>query len=396
MFLPYGRQTIEDDDIAAVAAALRGDFLTTGPLVDAFEKALCDATGARHAVVCNSGTAALHLAGLALGLGPGDAVIVPSVTFLATANAVRYTGAEIVFSDVDPETGLMGADHLRAALARCDGLGVKPRAVFPVHLTGRCVDLPALRPVADAHDMRIVTDACHALGSVCAGHPAGDCALEDMAAFSFHPVKAVAMGEGGAVTTNDAAWVDAMRRFRSHGMARREDIGPWAYDMPEPGYNYRAPDILCALGLSQMKKLDRFVARRRELAARYDRGLAGLAPVLRTPPPLAGCESAWHLYAIALDFAALGMDRAAVMSDLRARGIGTQVHYIPVHRQPYYAARYPGTVLPGADHYYEATLSLPLYPALTDGEADYVIETLKQLAEGKAHDSRRTENRNIR
>lgn len=375
--LPYGRQLIEEDDIEAVAAVLRGDFLTTGPKIDEFEKALCGVTGAAQAVVCNSGTAALHLAGMALGLGEGDAVIVPSLTFLATANAVRHCGAEVVFADVDPNTGLMRPEHLEAALKRCGGL--KPRAVYPVHLTGQCVDMPGIKTVADKHGLKIVTDACHALGV------AGDCALEDMCCFSFHPVKAVAMGEGGAVTTNDKAYADKMRVARSHGMVKNEAAGPWAYDMYEPGYNYRATDMQCALGLSQLKKLDRFLARRRMFAARYDELLGEIAPVRVR-------DHAWHLYSVRIDFGAVGTDRSTVMNSLRERGIGTQVHYIPVHTQPYYRQRYGALELPGTQRYYERTLSLPLFPGMKDDDIDFVANQLNLILKGAGHDIRRAKN----
>lgn len=379
--LPYGRQLIEEDDIDAVAEALRGDFLTTGPKIEEFEKSLCGVTGAKYAVVCNSGTAALHLAGIALGLKEGDAVIVPSLTFLATANAVRHCGAEVVFADVDPDTGLMGPEHLEDALKRCGAL--KPCAVYPVHLTGQRADMQAIKRTADKKDLKIITDACHALGV------AGDCAHENMCCFSFHPVKAVAMGEGGAVTANDKEYADKMRIMRSHGMVKNETVGPWVYEMSAPGYNYRATDVQCALGLSQLKKLDRFLARRRALAVRYDGLLGDIAPVRVR-------DHAWHLYSVRVDFDGLGTGRAAVMRALCERGIGSQVHYIPVHKQPYYRARYGEIELPGAQRYYERTLSLPLFPGMKDEDVDFVAETLKEILEGENHVARRTENRIVR
>ncbi len=388
--LPYGRQQIEEDDIEAVAEVLRGDFLTTGPAVETFEKALCAATGAKHAIACSNGTAALLLAGMALGLKEDDAVIVPSLTFLATANAVRYCNAEVVFADVDPETGLMSADHLEDALKRYNGL--RPRAVYPVHLTGQCVDLPAIKKVADRHGLKIVTDSAHALGASCHGEKAGNCTLEDMSCFSFHPVKAITMGEGGAVTTNDPACAAAMRTFRSHGMVKDETNGPWFYEMQEPGYNYRATDMQCALGTSQLKKLDRFMARRRTLAARYNAQL----PATITPVRNSYSIHAWHLYAARIDFAGVGTTRTAIMNALREHGIGTQVHYIPVHTQPYYRKRYGALSLPGAEHYYENTLSLPLFPGMKDEDADFVAHTLNDILKGTDHAAHRTENRKVR
>ncbi|MGE0734855.1 MAG: UDP-4-amino-4,6-dideoxy-N-acetyl-beta-L-altrosamine transaminase [Alphaproteobacteria bacterium] len=388
-FLPYGRQTIEDDDIAAVAAVLRGDWLTTGPAVEAFERALAQRTGARHAVVCNSGTAALHLAMAALDIGPGDAVIVPAITFLASANAARYVGAEVVFADVDAATGLLRAEDVAAALKRVGAL--RPRAVLPVHLGGHIADLPAI--AAAAPGLAVIEDACHALGGAyargAAEVPVGACADSVAACFSFHPVKLIAMGEGGAVTTNDAALANRLARLRSHGMERDAgrwgdaELGftdgaanPWYYEMPELGWNYRASDINCALGLSQLSKLDRFLQRRRQLAAAYDRHLEPLAPIVRPVPRPAGQQGGWHLYGVAIDFARAGVSRAELMRRLRATGIGTQVHYIPVHRQPYYRRRYGALALPDADAYYARCLSLPLYPAMTDADAARVAAAL--------------------
>jgi UDP-4-amino-4,6-dideoxy-N-acetyl-beta-L-altrosamine transaminase len=378
--LPYGRQCIEEDDIAAVAEVLRGDFLTTGPKVDEFEKSLCAATGAQHAIACSNGTTALHLAALALGLGEGDAVIVPSMTFLATANAVRYTGADVVFSDVDPNTGLMGSSHLQEAISRSGGKNL--RAVFPVHLAGQCVDLSALRPVAEKAGIKIVTDCCHAIGGTYNNNPVGSGVDEDMATFSFHPVKTIAMGEGGAVTTNRSDWAEKMKRLRSHGIIRRPEVGPWFYEMPELGYNYRASDIQCALGVSQMKKLERFVFRRREIVSLYDKAFADMAPAVMPPARAENCNPAWHLYAVRIDFEALGLSRVEVMARLLEKGVGTQVHYIPVHTQPYYRERCGDFSLPGAKKYYERTLSLPLYPAMTDDNVLYVVEELRKIVKG--------------
>jgi dTDP-4-amino-4,6-dideoxygalactose transaminase len=263
--LPYGRQTIEDDDIAAVAEALRADFLTTGPRVEAFERAFAQTVGAPHAVACANGTAALHLAMLALEVQPGEVCIAPSITFLATANCARFVGAEVIFADVDPLTGLMTPHTLADALARASGRRV--RAVLPVHLRGDVAELPALQVLAEQAGAVLVEDAPHALGSTMtfAGRreQVGDCRHSAMATFSFHPVKTIATGEGGMVTTGDARLAERLRTLRSHGMVRPAGAEPWWYEMPELGFNYRLPDILCALGLSQLSKLDRFAARRR-------------------------------------------------------------------------------------------------------------------------------------
>ncbi len=394
-FLPYGRQSIEADDIAAVSDALQSDFLTTGPRVAEFEAALVDATGARHAVSCNSGTAALHIASIVLDLEPGDQVIVPSITFLATANAPRHVGAEIVFCDVDPQTGLMTGDTFQEALTRAP----RAKAVFPVHLNGSLAPMVEIHALARQHGLTVIEDACHALGTDYhltepdkrnSPGRAGDCRLSDLACFSFHPVKAIAMGEGGAVTTNNDSLAQRLALVRSHGMTRdpaamtNTDMAfaadgraaPWYYEMHEPGFNYRVPDILCALGLSQLAKLDRFITRRRHLAALYDDALAPLAPLVRPVKRFANVQSAFHLYAVRIAFDDADTTRIDVIDALRANGIGTQVHYIPVHRQPYYSHQ-PGAVpLLGADAYYDQALSLPLFPAMADSDVARVADAL--------------------
>ena len=388
-YLPYGRQVIEDDDIAAVVDALRSDHLTTGPRVAEFEKALASVTGAKHVIACSNGTAALHLAARALNLGAGTTTIVPAVTFLATANAVRLNGGDVVFADVDPDTGLMCASDLAGALARCpEGAA---NAVFNVHLAGQCGDLAEIHALARRHRLRIVEDACHAVGTTYAGGGRiGDNAFSDLTCFSFHPVKTIAMGEGGALTANDDTLANIIARDRSHGMTRdprefvleceafdeRNEAHPWYYEMESPGLNYRIPDILCALGTSQLKKLDRFVARRRELVSLYDAEIARLAPLVKPLVRTAGVNPAWHLYVALIDFRALHTGRASVMRRLSSQGIGTQVHYLPVYRQPYYRELNPGLRLPGADEYYRRTLSLPLFPSMTDEDPARVVTAL--------------------
>ena len=378
--LPYGRQTIDDDDIAAVAEALRGDFLTTGPMVEAFERAFADKVGARYAVACANGTAALHLAMLALDVQPGDAIIAPSITFLATANCARFVGAEVVFADVDPDTGLMTPDTLAQALERLAGRRL--RAVLPVHLRGDAADLAGLKHLAKGAGAVLIEDAPHALGTTVkfgnAAGTIGDCAYSAMATFSFHPVKTIATGEGGMVTTNDPHLAERLRRLRTHGMVRPEGGDPWWYEMPEVGFNYRLPDILCALGLSQLAKLDRFAARRRTLAARYQEALASLAPIVRPAVRPEWSDPVLHLMVALIDFKAAGKSRREVVEALRARGVGTQVHYIPVHTQPYYRQRYGELDLPGASAWYDRCLSLPLYPGMEDEDVDRVVEALRE------------------
>jgi len=391
-FLPYGRQQIDAEDERLVLEALRSDFLTTGPMVQRIERRFTEITGAQRAVVCANGTAGLHLAALALNWGPGDAVIVPTLTFLSTANCVTYVGAEPIFADVDPQTGLMRPEDLDAALFRARGKRI--RAVIPVHLGGQCCDMQALSDICRARKLDLVEDACHAVGGTIVDAdgkqvPVGACDRSTAAVFSFHPVKTATMGEGGIVTTNDARLADAMAEFRNHGMIRDPDRwrareqgftdgapNPWYYEMHAPGFNYRATDLQCALGISQLAKLSRFVARRAELVARYDRALALLAPIVRPTVRMSGQKPGWHLYVVLIDFASAGTTRAKVMRSLAASGIGTQVHYLPVHLQPYYRSKNPDLELPGACAYYARCLSLPLHAGLGDGDVDLVVAAL--------------------
>ncbi len=390
-FLPYGRQVIEDDDIAAVSEALRGDLLTTGPYVTRFETALSRTVNASHTVVCANGTAALHMAARALRLGPGTRVIVPSITFLATASAPHLNGAEIVFADVDPDSGLMRPQDLIEAIARAGGAD----AVFNVHLNGQCGEIEEIAAIAHAHGLKVVDDACHALGAAFVAKDGtvahiGANRFSDVSVFSFHPVKTIAMGEGGAVTTNDPDIAGRLLRARNHGMTRNAEefvqgddafapdgaVNPWYYELIEPEFNWRANDIQCALGLSQLGKLGRFVSRRRSLAAAYDNLLSSCGPRLRPITRSKACLPAWHLYVARIDFSSGGIGRAALMRTLASAGIGTQVHYFPVHRQPYYAKRYGTTHLPGADLYYARALSLPLFAAMDERDVMRVVAAL--------------------
>jgi UDP-4-amino-4,6-dideoxy-N-acetyl-beta-L-altrosamine transaminase len=392
----YGRHLVEDDDVAAVSAVLRGDRLTTGSTIDAFEQAFADRVGADHAVVCNSGTAALYLAARAAGLKPGDAVIVPSMTFVATASANVLAGIDVVFADVDPDTGLMQVEHAAAALERSKGLRIK--AVFPVHLSGKVDDPPSLKRFADAHGLAVIEDACHALGTRYENEavPVGSCAHSKASCFSFHPVKTIAMGEGGAITTNDSTMADRARRLRNHGMVREPAdftnadlayaadgiVNPWYYEVAEISHNFRVSDINCALGLSQLQKLGRFLSARQKLVARYRARLRVLAPLVRAVPEAKSVKTGWHLFCVLVDFDALGIDRKAVMERLRAKGIGSQVHYIPAHLHPYYRARFPSLELPGALAYYRRTLSLPLFASMTEADVDRVVDALQEVLQG--------------
>jgi UDP-4-amino-4,6-dideoxy-N-acetyl-beta-L-altrosamine transaminase len=392
-FLPYSRQNIDEADIAAVVETLKSDFLTTGPRVEAFEAALEQAVGTEHAVVVSSGTAALHIAVLAAGCGPGDVWIVPSISFVATANAVRYCGGEVLFADVDPDTGLMRPGDLEAALAVADKKGLKPAGVLPVHLGGQVEDPATIHAIAGRHGLKVIEDAAHSLGTAYSvggtEFRAGGCAHSDMSILSMHPVKTVTMGEGGAVTTSDAALAARLRCLRSHGIERNPaafrnrdmaladgEPNPWYYELRELGFNYRATDIQCALGLSQIAKIGRFVAARAELRGLYP----PLLPANVTLVPERGTQRpAWHLAVALIDFDLAGTTRGHVMQALRAKGIGTQVHYIPIHRQPYYRERYGDIVLPGADEYYRRCLSLPLFVGMTPVDVSRVAQGLREV-----------------
>lgn len=394
-FLPYGRQSISDGDIDAVSQALRGDYLTTGPKVDEFERAFADRVGARHAVVCANGTAALHLAAIALELGPGDTVLAPTMSFLASANGPHYTGAGIVFIDCDPDTGLVRPSDFTDAMARANG---PVNAAVVVHLNGEYGDMAEIASMARGNGMALIEDACHAVATRFASDDGemaevGSCVHSDMAAFSLHPVKTITMGEGGVVTTNSDDLAARMRAGRSHGMTRDAEqfanaqLGfdadgspnPWYYEMPHPGYNYRATDFACALGLSQLGRLDEFRDRRQALKARYDCLFDRFPPHVKTVPTGQHCDPCRHLYPVLIDFEAAGKSRAQVMAELREKGIGTQVHYIPIHLQPYYRALEPGLSLPGAESYYARALSLPLYPDMSDDDTDRVVEALREV-----------------
>lgn len=390
-FLPYGRQSIADSDIEAVVEALRSDYLTTGPMVDRFERELAATVGAKEAVVVSNGTAALHLAVLTQDLTPNDVVIVPSITFAASANCVAYCGAQVIFADADPLTGLITDAAFDAALARI-GPDQRFAGAIPVHYAGRPVDLSHISAVCREREAFLIEDACHALGTTGPQGSAGSCTASDMAIFSFHPVKTLTTGEGGAITTNDPELARRLRLLRSHGIERdparfeglgygdSDDTGPWVYEMQALGFNYRLPDLNCALGVAQLKRLPWFVERRKALVAAYQAALAQTNLPVAWTPPAEGDDPVLHLFAPRIDFAAVGKTRAEVMAALRERGIGTQVHYIPVHRQPYWQTRQlSARDLPGADEFYRSTLSLPLYPDMSDADPARVIEALKEV-----------------
>jgi len=387
--IPYGRQSIDQDDIDAVVASLESDWLTQGPALQRFESALTDCTSAKFAVACNSGTAALHMAYAAAGIGPGDTVVVPANTFLATANAAIYLGAEVRFCDVDPDSGLMTPRALAAVL------DASVSAVVPVHFAGQACDMAAIKALLDERcpAAHLIEDASHAIGgSYADGSPVGNLRYASMVTFSFHPVKHVAAGEGGAVTTDCPQLKERLERFRCHGMTKapdqlhRPDEGPWYYEMHSPGYNFRIPEMSCALAASQMTKLKRFVARRREIAGQYLDQLADLEqvslPAARDLP-----TSAWHLFCLHIDFDHLGVGRAEAMASLQDRGVGSQVHYYPVGLQPFYRERYrlADTQFPGAVRHYQRALSIPMYPAMTDADVQEVVTVVRSVVATSAN-----------
>lgn len=392
--MPYGRQSIEESDIDAVADVLRSAWLTTGPKVEAFEEAFSERVDAKGAASCSNGTAALHLAALALGIGPGDHVIVPAVTFLATANAIRFVGGDVIFADVNPDTGLMMPEHVEQALEQSGDKRIK--AIFPVHLNGQTGDPEGLAEVAKRQDLRIVEDACHALGTTYLSgnqqHTVGSCAHADMATFSFHPVKTIATGEGGMVTSANSDLIERTRLLRSHGLSRdpasftnrdmafdNGEPNPWYYEMHDFGFNYRLTDMQCALGLSQLSRLDEALEKRRKLVGCYQRLLKGLAPNIRPIAETPGCVQGWHLFVALIDFESIGKSRAAVMRALADEGIGSQVHYIPLHKQPYYRELYGDMELRGSEKYYSQCLSLPLFPKMEEDDVEFVVAQLSEL-----------------
>ncbi len=386
--LPYGRQLIEDDDVAAVVAQLRSDWLTQGPTVARFEEALCAATGSRYAVAVSSGTAALHLACLAAGVRQGDRGLTSTNTFVASANAIRYAGGAPRLVDIEPETGHLRLDQLHALATQ----GRAPKVIIPVDFGGAVSNLPAVRSIADQVGALVIEDAAHSLGATyehggetwragCGQHA-------HMAILSFHPVKHITTGEGGAILTQDETLYRELLDLRTHGITKDPKLleaqdGPWYYEQRTLGYHYRIPDLLCALGVSQLAKADRFVARRRALAARYDTLLAPHADRVSPLKVRLGTRSSYHLYVIRLvarseeTLEQLAARRKALFLSLRDKGIFAQVHYIPVHRQPDF--KHHGLSeggFPGADAYYASCLSVPLFPAMNDSDVDRVVEAI--------------------
>lgn len=392
MYIPYGRQSIDDADIEAVVKVLKSDYLTTGPAVEAFEKKVADYVGAKYAVAVSNGTAALHVACLAAGIGEGDEVITTPITFAASANCVLYCGGTPVFADIDPDTYNISPEELEKKITS------RTKAIIPVHYTGQPCDMDAILEIAHKHNLLVVEDGAHALGAVYKGKKIGS--IADMTCFSFHPVKPVTTGEGGMIVTDNEELYRRLVLYRSHGITRDKDMmqqyeeqlqqssdpalqeaadmlrgdvidpGGWYYQQLELGYNYRITDISCALGASQMDKLDRFLERRRQIAKKYDEAFADI-PQIKTPWQQEGCQSGWHLYMIQT----MERSRREVFDGLRQAGIGVNVHYIPVYRHPYYQRNgYAGVHCLNAEAFYQRAISLPIFPGLTGQQQDYVIE----------------------
>lgn len=392
MYIPYGRQSIDDADIEAVVKVLKSDYLTTGPAVEAFEKKVADYVGAKYAVAVSNGTAALHVACLAAGIGEGDEVITTPITFAASANCVLYCGGTPVFADIDPDTYNISPEELEKKITS------RTKAIIPVHYTGQPCDMDAILEIAHKHDLLVIEDGAHALGASYKGKKIGS--IADMTCFSFHPVKPVTTGEGGMIVTDNEELYRRLVLYRSHGITRDKDMmqqyeeqlqqssdpalqeaadmlrgdvmdpGGWYYQQLELGYNYRLTDISCALGASQMDKLDRFLERRRQIAKKYDEAFADI-PQIKTPWQQEGCQSGWHLYMIQT----MERSRREVFEGLRQAGIGVNVHYIPVYRHPYYQRNgYAGVHCLNAEAFYERAISLPIFPGLTGQQQDYVIE----------------------
>jgi len=391
--IPYGRQDISSEDIDAVTAVLRSDWLTQGEAGPRFERALASYCDVQNAIAVSNATAALHIACLALDLGPGDMLWTTPNTFVASANCARYCGANVDFVDIDPRTYNMSVSALAEKLETARARGRLPKVVVPVHFAGQSCEMIEIRALADRYGFRIIEDASHAVGGDYRGRKVGACDHGDVAIFSFHPVKIITTGEGGMALTNDVKLAERLSHLRTHGIVRpaqrpaaaadgdrvnEERDGPWMYDQIELGLNYRMTDIQAALGASQLRRLDPFVARRRELAARYDRLLAELPVTCPWQHP--DTHSAWHLYVIRLHRNAIKPSRRQVFDALRAAGVGVNVHYIPVHTQPYYRnlGFAPG-MFPEAESYYEDAITLPLFSRMTDDEQDTVVSALQKI-----------------
>lgn len=378
--IPYGKHLVDEADVQSVVDVLRNQFLTQGTVVPRFEQALCDYTGARHAVAVNSATSGLHIACLAAGVSSGDVVWTVPNSFVASANCARFCGAEVDFVDIDPLTRNLAISELKSKLAEAQKNNRLPKALIVVHFAGLSCDMQQIQQLTQPFNIALIEDAAHALGGDYLGRKIGCCQFSDMTVLSFHPVKSITSAEGGAVLTNDAEMASKLTLFAKHGTTRDPNMmqgvneGPWYYQQIELGYNYRLSDLHAALGLSQLQKLDEFIAKRRFLALRYKEKLKDLPLVL--PCEESYQTSAWHLYMIELT----KHNRLSTYQDLHDKGIGVNVHYIPIHLQPYYQhLGFQQGDFPNAEHYYNHALTLPLFPSMTETEQDSVIETLQEV-----------------
>jgi UDP-4-amino-4,6-dideoxy-N-acetyl-beta-L-altrosamine transaminase len=386
--IPYGRQDITEEDITAVGAVLRSDWLTQGPAVPAFENAVSKHCGAQHAVAVNSGTSALHVACLALGVGPGDWVWTSAITFVASANCALYCGARVDLVDIDPRTYNLSVESLTRKLDHAEKTGTLPKVVIPVHLCGQPCDMAHIRALSKRYRFKIIEDASHAIGARYRDEPVGNGRYSDIAVLSFHPVKIITTAEGGMTLTNDAGLAKRMQVLRTHGITRdpkdmtRSPDGPWYYEQIELGLNYRMTDVQAALGSSQIGRLQEFVAMRNRIALRYDELLEGLPLV--TPWQHADGYSARHLYVVRLKRDAIKKSHRQVFEELRAAGVGVNLHYIPVYRQPFYERMgFKRADFPEAERYYGEAMTLPLYPGLTEADQQYVIDKLRDALGGR-------------
>lgn len=372
MYIPYGRQSIDEEDIQAVVDVLRSDYITTGPKVAEFERTVADYVGADYGVAVANGTAALHIACLAAGIGEGDEVITTPITFAASSNCVLYCGGTPVFADIEKDTYNIDPEDIRRKITK------KTKAVIVVHYTGQPCKMDEIHEIAKEYNLLIIEDAAHALGADYKGRKIGG--LSDFTTFSFHPVKHITTGEGGMVTTNNPDFYKKLLLYRSHGITREPELltenqGDWYYQQLELGYNYRITDIQCAMGITQMAKLNGFVEKRKEIARRYNEAFADRSDVI-LPQQVEGCHSSWHLYMLQV----LSKDRKEVFEQLREKGIGVNVHYIPVYKHPYYQRNgYKQVCCPYAEEYYRHIISLPIYPDLKKEEQEYVIGNIKGI-----------------
>lgn len=379
--IPYGRQNISEDDIKAVVDVLRSDFLTQGPVVPAFEQSVISYCGAKHAVAMNSGTSALHIACLALGVGAGDLVWTTPITFVASANCARYCGADVDFVDINPRTYNMSVESLATKLAQAERDGKLPKVVIPVHLCGQSCEMEEIHALSQKYGFHIIEDACHAIGGRYKDQKIGNCRYSTITVFSFHPVKTITSGEGGMAVTNDPELAIRMARLRSHGITRNAaemthaPDGPWYYQQIELGFNYRMTDIHAALGLSQMRRLDEFVAQRHAIAKNYDQLLKPHPVTVPWQHP--DSYSGLHLYVVRVQPEAIKASHREVFERLRVSGIGVNLHYIPVYRQPYYArSGFSPADFPEAERYYAQAITLPMYPGLTEAQQVEVVQRL--------------------